>query len=1734
MANGIQWDDQEIGGGSSGIQWDDEQPVARQDGSQASAIAWDDEQPGTESQNGVQQEPGLIDRALDAGASFLGRGLSAMPGPGSKVAGALLEGTNADQEDPQYRTWGEAAQDTGASALKGGVGLAQGALELSRYTPHSRGLDFVGIRPQDAIEEELLAPAQDYWQGAKSEGLQGQEQLVHGADGFLGTMGAAIDNPGVIGAVVSEQAIPMMLQVGLAGKVAQAVAPMLGREAAARASGAASVAFEGGQAGGMTGHEVRDYLMNEAKIDDLRESPDFATLEQEYGEQRARQITADRLAPVGAAMAGATTALVGKYLGEGSRVAGLVVPDGKTGLRAGASRVGMETLTEGIQEPLEGLTGDIAKSQADSTVDPTNLSQRGSEAALGMFAGMGQASGMEVGRAVRRGTQAGEAPAGNETATGPEQVDTLPDQDSQLDLAQGGETQAEGDSQTYRSLDDVMREHGMEPAKAPDWKRPAPEQAKRKTLLDNLREQYGRSAQENAPPEPAEYRGPAQIMQDRGLSLESNDQAAVEPVGTVQRLVEENRARRQKLARREEETAPYNTVLDQLRRENSQATQEGVDRNRDDLLTAIAKRGGLDPDTLGGEVDIATMRQMSSVGRPVVRKPGEGQTMDHMAETLAQDGFTAPDGSPLDPNSLADLIDSSSRGERVFAASSDRAGMVDADNAIAKRWFQGDAGKVENALQKYIDGKPLTPNQQGAVDDITDYLRGSDGSIYRERDIEAAQDMDPLTGDRPSWYGEIADMDPAAAAELMDDVSATSIAQEADAGNMEAEDAAEHASARALLDEAEYQTSEAAVTGLDEVLVDYMMKAARSGATDEQINQALDNANGSRAAAIGGLLALQTGEDARGQEPLAAIDWRYEQEAGAEPAGADRPEPPTSVYESEQQSGTADGLGRSEESRVPSDRTDQARREVETEPEPPASDSPVATETPADAGVSRSGAEEKLSWKKDGRKVWKSDNGMIITDESMTVGGKRVKSFFVYQNAEERDQGNNFASAENYAEAKRKAEKGPDLVLQQQTEEIAAEEEKRLRQAKAQQDKEASDAEKRSKADVEAKDFRLSGSDRPADVAAAGGQQDLVAAAAEVDESPSEAQKEAGNYRKGHVRIQGLEIAIENPKGSTRSGTAPDGTQWESDMAHHYGYIKRTEGADGDQVDVFIGPDPESDQIFIIDQVDESGAFDEHKVMLGFSDQDSARDGYRANYDDGWKVGPITTMTMEQFKEWLAQGNTTKPVNSKPTKPASRSEKPDQESSPQRIDDFGEKLEGARKDMAGKLEAAARRDTAEAPLSESWPLPDYQKMLTDGFSLEAVSVLRVLRDAVPAKPRHRGKKRMWAKKVEALRGLAMEILGNPDAAAKVRSELESISTVSGLSGAVDLYMAVGHDQSLKGLTLSAAAYSIYDGVPQNPSKTVWEVRKQAKVTGFSNMPRVIAKGDTKEQALDTFKKAVASQEDKAPKSKKPVRFDIYSRRGEEGWLVGKKVGRDYVDLERLDSPSEAREYLANNQDALEAKLAKIKEVPDHRKENNSPRVGVSHRNGDVTPEQFAEEFGFRGVQFGNWVEQGRRQQDLNEAYDALMDLAGILNVPARAMSLGGELGLAFGARGKGGKNPAKAHYEPARIVINLTKKDGAGSLAHEWWHALDNYFTRERDSTSDSAYATEGAAHVSVRPEVRQAFKSVTQAVNRTRLKQRSQKLDKTRTKAYWSTVHIPAHRDHPFRLNVTACSGRS
>lgn len=148
---------------------------------------------------------------------------------------------------------------------------------------------------------------------------------------------------------------------------------------------------------------------------------------------------------------------------------------------------------------------------------------------------------------------------------------------------------------------------------------------------------------------------------------------------------------------------------------------------------------------------------------------------------------------------------------------------------------------------------------------------------------------------------------------------------------------------------------------------------------------------------------------------------------------------------------------------------------------------------------------------------------------------------------------------------------------------------------------------------------------------------------------PTDAQKKAGNYSKDHQYILGMRVSIENPAGSTRKGTAPDGTPWESGMAHDYGYIRGTTGRDRDHLDVFLGPDHKNADkpIVVVDQHDpETGDFDEHKVLMGFEDEGDAMDAYHQNYPDDWGgLGGVRSMPLKEFKKWaFGEGRRVKPA----------------------------------------------------------------------------------------------------------------------------------------------------------------------------------------------------------------------------------------------------------------------------------------------------------------------------------------------------------------------------------------------------------------------------------------------------------------------------------------------------------
>lgn len=207
---------------------------------------------------------------------------------------------------------------------------------------------------------------------------------------------------------------------------------------------------------------------------------------------------------------------------------------------------------------------------------------------------------------------------------------------------------------------------------------------------------------------------------------------------------------------------------------------------------------------------------------------------------------------------------------------------------------------------------------------------------------------------------------------------------------------------------------------------------------------------------------------------------------------------------------------------------------------------------------------------------------------------------------------------------------------------------------------------------------------------------------------------------------------------------------------------------------------------------------------------------------------------------------------------------------------------------------------------------------------------------------------------------------------------------------------------------------------------------------------------------------------------------VYSNQ-DGSFSIYKDVGprkRLKIVAQTFPSREDAMKYMATHAvDILNMRTSfgeEILPVPDL-----ATRKGAQRRTTDATPEMFMETFAPRGIEFGNWNNQEERQLVMNHAYDGLMDLAEVMGVPPKALMLNGELAIAFGSRGQGLVG-AKAHYERDYGVINLTKMKGAGSLAHEWMHALDHYLARvdtkassekEVNSRGDMVYKATNRLH---------------------------------------------------------------
>lgn len=523
----------------------------------------------------------------------------------------------------------------------------------------------------------------------------------------------------------------------------------------------------------------------------------------------------------------------------------------------------------------------------------------------------------------------------------------------------------------------------------------------------------------------------------------------------------------------------------------------------------------------------------------------------------------------------------------------------------------------------------------------------------------------------------------------------------------------------------------------------------------------------------------------------------------------------------------------------------------------------------------------------------------------------------------------------------------------------------------------------------------------------------------QVNQTPSEEQKESGNYKKGHIDFQGLPITIENPKGSERTGPLDENGQptWRATLPEAYGYIKRTYGADGDHVDAYVGPDTQSQNAYIVDQIDpDTKQFDEHKVMLGFPDQRSAEAAYQGGLSDGSgarRMGAVSELNIDELKDWLKNDNTKKPYAyeaPEPTKePEATPEKmepvpaepaPAKESPIQRLEDVGERMAGKRAQVRDALKGSANgnidHDLAKTMEASSraklWPV-EQPKDATVGTT----TYLKRVRDYFMGFGEYAGKK--FGGGFNHWQDAPLKALAN-------HARENGFENIREMAADYAAFM-----DALSGFTKDA--------------RTVEEAR--VALANALLRDRNLPYGYGKEDVFGSLNKTDLAKE-----------AEIYS--GDYS------APAKFLDPKRINEFSTVTDGTPEKPRArplTRPKLAEInRTLPDRRGGEN------------VTGDDLMSRFGFRGVEFGNWVNSEQRQAAVNNAYDALMDMAEALNIPPKAIGLGGRLGLAFGSRGHGGF--AAAHYEPTNEVINLTRDNGDGTVAHEWMHALDHALQKDK------------------------------------------------------------------------------
>ena len=529
---------------------------------------------------------------------------------------------------------------------------------------------------------------------------------------------------------------------------------------------------------------------------------------------------------------------------------------------------------------------------------------------------------------------------------------------------------------------------------------------------------------------------------------------------------------------------------------------------------------------------------------------------------------------------------------------------------------------------------------------------------------------------------------------------------------------------------------------------------------------------------------------------------------------------------------------------------------------------------------------------------------------------------------------------------------------------------------------------------------------------------------------PTQAQLEANDYAKGVISINGITIHIENPKGSIRKGKT-----WEREMTAHYGYIDKTMGADGDELDVFVkaGIKRLTDTVYVIKQVDQEGNFDEHKLVLGADSLEEAKQIYLSNYRDGWDgLGSIYAISFSDLKKKLNKvWNEFDSLNNP---------------------NFGKKVtQNNIKDILNFL-----TENSDKLLSNTTTSPNYRwadQGYVAGSKKELAKMLKEARDAGTT---------------VTVNSFDWKMLKDDPRLA------EAMLVKKNLIGKVD-WLAF-KDQGMD----SKVAYfikRIYAQIGQMPLAPLMLESQQNYVNAISNFRQEIEKcktyEDLKKFIVDLWgvlrtlpPKALAqiytvdlTEEKKASLIKEIPSYGNYDCRvtaelGEKlySWLL--KSGNYALHEAKTGINVKTKtKSKGENWDWVEKSTATTSKKERTKGFQLEPAHQLERIGGKdikiTSSKELQDLVGLRAVQSGNYVlkDKDSAEYHMTNTAQAMSDMSDVLQIPIKELGLNGNLAIAFGARGKGG---ALAHYEPAQRVVNITKLKGGGSLGHEVFHAIDN------------------------------------------------------------------------------------